>query len=188
MTARDRRALLAGAGIVAAAVLVLRFIPAAIRYHAALRARVQERVVMLERGREVLAQAGAIQDSFERAARALVSLAPMVVAGATASEAAANLTSELSMVADRSGLRVVQLNAVPDSGRGTFVPVRLRGQLEGDIASLTHFLAVAERSPVLLTVPSLDISAADPLERAPGPERLRVDLVISGWRLNRSSP
>ncbi len=188
MTPRDRRALLAGGAVVLVAVLALRVVPAASRYVAGVRLRATEQVLTLARARAALKLAAALQDSFQVAAGELVSLAPILVAGATAAEAAANLTSELSVVADRAGLRVLELNALPDSTRGTFVPITLRGEFEGDVNGVAQFLAAVERSPVVLSVRSLNVLAGDPMERTPGPERLRAELLITGWRLNRPTP
>ena len=187
MTARDRRALLLGGSVMLGALVALRGAPSVVRHYANLRARTAEWVVMLERARSLLAAAPATGDSLSVAAQQIVALAPKLVAGETAGDAAANLTSELALAADRAGLRVVGLNALPDTAPGTFVPVVLRGQIEGDIKGLAAFLRAVEGGPTLLTIKSLQVMAADALEQQATPEQLRVEVVIAGWRLSRST-
>ncbi|HLB38653.1 MAG TPA: type II secretion system protein GspM [Gemmatimonadales bacterium] len=185
MTPRDRRALLFGGATVFGALLALKVAPAAIQYYGVLRMRTAERVATLEQARSVLEAAPAVDASFSVAARQIVALAPALVVGESAADAAANLTSELSLVAERAGLRVVGFNALPDSARGTFAPVALRAQLEGDVKGLAGFLKAVEGGRTLLTLRSLQVQAGDPLEQQAGAEQLRLELVIGGWRLNR---
>ena|SRR3990172_3140091 len=185
VTLRDRRALLAGGTVIVVAIMALRMIPGAARSYGQMRDRTAERLATLDRARIALATRPATEDSFALAARELVALAPKLVTGDTQAEAAATLTAEVSLAADRAGLRVISLNAVPDSSTGTFVPVGLRGELEGDIRGLAAFVKRVEGGTVLLTVKSLRVLAGDPLERQPGPEQLRIELVVAGWRLNR---
>lgn len=188
MTARDRRALRRGGAVILAAVLLLRVLPALARHYAAVRVGATERLATLVRARSLLAAAPAVTDSFAVAARQLVGLAPELVDGETAADAAAALTAELSLIANRAGLRVTSLNALPNSTRGTFVPVLLSGQLEGDIGGLAGFLRAVEGGRMVLSLRSLNVMAADPLEQQPGAEQLRLEVVIAGWRLNRHSP
>jgi hypothetical protein len=175
-----------GGAIVAMTVVLLRVTPALARGYSALRERATERTAVLERARVTLGSAAAVEDSFALAAREIVALAPKLVAGATATEAAATLSSELSAAAQQAGLRVIGLNALPDSSTGTFRPVVLHAQLEGGIAGLSALLRAVEGTTTVLTVRSLHVLAVDPLEHQPGPEQLRVDLVVAGWRLERA--
>lgn len=183
MTPRDHRTLMAGGAIVLAAVLVLRVLPALVERYSALRAEATERAAVLHRARAALASATGVEDSFAIAAREIVALAPKVVAGRTAAEAAATLTSDLSAAAYQAGLRVLGMNALPDSASGTFRPVVLRAELEGGVGAVAGFLRAIEGASTVLTVRSLHLLAVDPLERQPGPEQLRLDLVVVGWRL-----
>jgi hypothetical protein len=183
MSPRDKRALVAGAAVIVSAILVLRVVPALARRYMTLRHETMERLATVERARMTLASAGALRDSSTLAAGELVALAPKLLAGATAAEAAATLASDVSLIASRAGLRVLSLNAAPDSGAGAFVPVTLRAELEGDLSGLTELLRAVEGARILLTVNSMRIVAADPLQRQPGPEQLRIALAIEGWRL-----
>lgn len=185
MTARERRALLAGGAVILVAVLALRVAPALAREYAALRARAAERTALLVRARAALETADAVRDSLAVVAREVVALAPKLVAGETVAAAAATLTSELSGLAERSGLRIVTLNAMADSAVGTFRPVVLRGQFEGDVRGLAGLLGAVERHPKVLTVRELRVLATDPTERRPGPELLRIELTVAGWRVER---
>jgi hypothetical protein len=180
---RDKRALVAGVAVIVAAVLVLRVGPSLVHGYNTLRLQTTDRLATLERARTTLRSARALRDSFALAAGELVALAPLLVAGATAAEAAATLTSDVSLMVSRSGLRVVSLNAAADSGGGAFVPVTLRAEVEGDIRGVAELLLAVEGSRTLLSVQALTIVGNDPLERQPGPERLRLTLTIVGWRL-----
>lgn len=185
MSRRDRRALLAGGGVILAAVLAVRVVPALVARYVALRARTAEQVETLERARWVLAAAPAIRDSFASTAAQLVALAPQLAASGGAAEAAATVTAELSVTAERAGLRIAAFNSVPgDTNIRAFAPVLVRGQFEGDAAALARFLRTVENArAVLLSVRSLHVFAADRMRREAGDEPLRVELVIEGWRL-----
>jgi len=182
--ARDRGALLLGGSAVLALFLGLRVIPTLVQGYATLRERTSDRVATLDRARTALGAAELVEDSFALAARELVALAPQLVAGETAAEAAAALTAEVSGMANRAGLRVVGLNGIPDSANATFVSVGVRGEFEGDLKALATFLRLVEGAPMVLTVRGLRVLAVDPLERESGPEGLRIELGVVGWRLN----
>jgi hypothetical protein len=186
MTARDRRALLVGGVAILGAFFALRVLPGLTRYYAALRVHTAESVATLERAYTALRWAPVVEDSLTALASQIVTLAPQLVGGQSAADGAANLTSELSLAAERAGLRVVAINAVPDSTQATLVPIVLKGQLEGNVSALATFLKAVEGGRTLLTLRSLYVQAGDPLEQQAGPEQLRLEIVIAGWRINRS--
>lgn len=187
MTPRDRRALLWGALIVAAAV-ALRALPGAVRAVSSSRARLAERQATLARARTLIEAAPVLRDSLGRALASFVNLAPSLLEGRSRAEAAANLTTLMSLAAGRNALRVIQQDVTPDSVTGAFGRVTVRAQLEGDVSGLVRFFQTLETGNPLLTVGSLAIDAPEPQPRAGVPERLRVELEVSGWYLPREGP
>ncbi|MFQ5808422.1 MAG: type II secretion system protein GspM [Armatimonadota bacterium] len=188
MTGRDRRVLLWGFAAVTAAVLMLRVIPWAVRAYGGLRVRAVERVETLARARTAVAATAMVRDSLSRAATELVALAPKLLPGKTAAEAAANLGAAISGAAERSGMRVIALNPTADAGSGLFVPVSTHARLEGDLAALAGFLRTVELGRPVLTIRNLPVQAADPRSQDGTRELLRVELDVTGWRIQGEGP
>ena len=186
MRARDRRALVWGAAVMVTALATLRGIPAGVRAYRALEASAVEQAELLARARVTLAARGAVQDSFQSAARDLGALAPKALAEETPDEAAAELTHLVSLAAQGAGMRVVGVRATPDSSAGLFRPVTARAELEGDVAGLAEFLAALERAPEILSVRTLAVRAGDAQGRGRGAETLRVEATVAGWRIARA--
>ena len=188
MTPRDRRALLMGASLVAAAVLGLRVAPWSFRTLFAWRARVADARATLAREQALLASAPQLQDSLDRALARVVALAPAVVAGRTSAEASATLASWVTLGASRHALKVVSVNPLPDSATGVFDRVAVHVALEGDVRGLTSFLAAVETGVPLLTVGQLTVDAPTPAGPRSAPEALEVGLTVAGYALVRSAP
>jgi hypothetical protein len=187
MTGRERRAVWVGAAILAAAVL-LRTVPLAARAVASMRQRLDDRTATLARAGALISAAPALHDSLVRSLAAFVGLAPSLLEGRTRAEASANLASLVSLVASRSAMRVVQQSVTPDSAVATFGRVTVRAELEGDVAGLTRLLAAMETSRPLLTVGTLAVDAPDPQPHAGLPERLRIEMEVTGWFQPRADP
>lgn len=181
MTARDRKALLTGAALIAGAIFALRVAPWSIRSVANLRASARERAEALARVREIAAAAPAVRDSLTVALQRVVALAPKFVDGRTAAEAQAALGGLVSLIAARHRLRVIRLDPLPDSTVAVFGRVALRGELEGDVTGMTGFVKAIETGDPLLTIPSLSVQPTDPGGR--GPEVLRIEARVAGFYL-----
>ncbi|MGH7530059.1 MAG: type II secretion system protein GspM [Gemmatimonadales bacterium] len=188
MTARDKRALLIGAVVVAGAVIMLRGIPWAVSRYETLRSLTFERTAMLARAQDVLAGRDMVRDSLARVVTEIVGLAPQLVDGHTAAEAQASLQALVGLAARRHALKVVRFDPLPDSAVGAFNRVALSGELEGDIAGVARLLRSLESASPLLTVTTLGISAPEPAAQPNQPEVLRIELSVAGYYLPRSPP
>lgn len=181
---RDRRAVLAGGAIVGLALLV-RGVPAGLHAVTALRARADAASLELSRSQELLAAERVLRDSLASRARRILALAPRLVAGATVSDARAELASIVGAAAARHRVRIAREEAQPDTPHDPFVRLVLRVEAEGDIAGVAGWLAELEEGPRLLTADELTIVAAEPTAPAAQPELLRVSLTIAGWAAPR---
>ncbi len=188
MTARERRALVLGGGIVIAAAVLLRVLPWSVRSLAATGGELRERLAMLGEARRLVAGTPALRDLLALALRGFAGLAPEVVEGRTQAEASAGLTSLVTLLAARSPLKVVRLDPMPDSAAGVFRPVTVHGEFEGDVRGLAAFLRAVETGRPLLTVRALSVVAPEPVPRAGAPEALRIEAGITGWYLSRWGP
>jgi hypothetical protein len=185
MTARDRRALVWGAVVLATAVVVLRVVPWAAREYTTLRSETREQLATLARGRLVAGTSVSIRDSLADVSSQLVAQAAKLVAGSTASEAMATLSASVQLAARTSGLRVDGLEPRLDTVTGLFSPVTVLGRFEGDVNGLATFLATMESGDPLLTVLHAMIQVGDRIPRAGAPEVLRAEIEVSGWRIAR---
>ena len=185
MTARNRRALLLGAGTVAAAFLVLRVAPWAGRAALAWRGRVAEQREALVRERDLLAAEPVLKDSLARALSEVVALAPRLAAVGSAAEASASLASLVSLTAGRHGLKVVRMDPLPDSTAGVFTCVVVHAELEGDVRGLVQMLRALEAGDPLLTVVTLSVDAPAPGASRNTAESLHIALTIAGYSLRR---
>lgn len=187
MIARDRRAIGWGAAAVVTAIVVLRVLPWAVRWVEALRAETAERVETLARANEVLTGAAASRAAWARAFDRIVALGPHLVEGRSASDAQAALSDVVSFTASHNRMRVMRLDAVPDSASGPFGRVAVRAELESDIAGLTRFLRAIEAGDPLLTVSALSVQAPEAAGRLGGVELLRVEATVGGLYLPKGA-
>lgn len=185
MTSRDRRALVVGGSVVLVAVMLLRLLPWTVREVVTLRARAIDHVATLERTRALVAALPAHRDSLREALGALVGLAPKLVDGATSAEAQASLSALVSLASSRHGLKILRLDPLPDSAAGAFQRVAVHAECEGDAGGLTALLRSLETGTTLLTVPVISVQATDPWTEGKAPERLRIELTVTGWYLAR---
>ncbi|HEV8382860.1 MAG TPA: type II secretion system protein GspM [Gemmatimonadales bacterium] len=182
MTPRDRRALMMGGLVVAAAVLGLRLVPLGVRRATAAHALLSERAVLLARTRDELAALPKLRDSAAILTQALVALAPQVLSGATAAEAGADLSGRMNLAASRAPARVDRLDPVLDSsGAGRLGRARVHAAFETDVRGLIAFLRAIDAADEMLTLDELHIEAPEPGAPDRGPEILRVEVTISGW-------
>lgn len=185
MTSRDRRALLVGGSVILGAIVLLRVLPWTVREAVSLRAQAIDRLATLDRARALVAALSANRDSLRDEFGAIVGLAPKLVDGARSAEAQASLSALVSLAAGRHALKLLRLDPLPDSAAGAFHRVAVHAECEGDVAGLTALLRSLEMATTLLTVPQLSVQAPDPWAESKAPERLRIELTVSGWYLAR---
>lgn len=187
MTVRERRAVVGGAALVAAAGLLLRVMPVGARAMSAWHTQARGRQEMLAHTRALLAGLPRLKDSLVDVLPKLVALAPALVDGKTAAEANATLVSIVSLMAVRRGLKVVRIDQLPDTAAGAFGRVALHAELEGDIRGLTQLLRAVETGNPLLSVKTLSVDAPDRAVRAGGAEALRLGATIAAYYLPRDT-
>jgi len=185
VTPRDRRALVLGLGTVISAAVAFRIVPAAIRGAVNWRAHVEAQQQSLRREQALVASLPPLKDSLGQALTRVVAIAPRLVAVGTPAEASASLASVVSVAASRHSLRVVRIDALPDSTAGVFTRVAVHAELEGDIRGLTALLQVLETGDPVLAVTALTLDAPQPVTAKGVPETLHIGLTVSGYAMRR---
>lgn len=188
MTPRDRRALGYGAVAVAGAILAFRVLPWSARLALAWHAHVIEQREVLVRTQDLVSRSPAVRDSLGHALATMVALVPKLVDGRTPVEATASLTSLVSLAASRHALRVVRVDALPDSAVGVFARVAVHAELEGDIRGVASLVGALESGEPLLTVSQFAVDAPSSMTAPSSPEVLHTTLTIAGYALPRGTP
>ncbi len=184
MTARDRRALLSGGGIVFGAVLLLRVLPWTMRSALASDAGLREHAALLARARADLAEASGLRDSAVELGRALVGLAPKILSGNSAAEAVADLSGRVNLAASRYQAKLERVDPLADSTvAGRLHRVALRAAFECDIRGLVGVLQALTFGQAALAVRELRVTAVDAGSPDKNPEVLRVEMTVAGWFL-----
>jgi len=183
---RDRRALLWGLIVIAGASVALRGVPAAVRGVRALRERTTEQVETLARVEDVVMRGPLVRDSMALTFQAIVALAPDLVDGEGSADAQASLSGLVSLAANRSALKVVRVDPLPDSAAGPFHRVTLHAELEGDMSGIASLLGTLETHAPLLTISAVSWETPDPVPHPRMSEVLHVAMDVSGYYLPRS--
>jgi len=182
VTPHDRRALLMGGVVIAAAVLGLRVLPWGVRRATGAHAVLRERAALLARTREELSSLPMLRDSVAAVTQALVALAPHVLSGSTPAEAGADLSGRMSLAASRAPGKVNRLDPLPDSsGEGRLGRARIHASIETDVRGLVAFMRAIDTGDEVLTFDEVRIEARDPGATERGPELLKVEVTVSGW-------
>jgi type II secretion system (T2SS) protein M len=182
VTPRDRRALIIGGGVVLAAVVLLRVLPATLRNVSDARALLRERAALLARSRDETGSLLKLRDSATVLSQALVALAPYLLSGSIEAEAAADIAGRVNIIASRAPAKVERLDPIRDSSSvGRLARVRLHAALETDVRGLVAVLKAIDSGDEVLLLEELHVEApqAGSVER--GPEILKVEVTVSGW-------
>jgi hypothetical protein len=148
----------------------------------------QESIGHLEEARRLLSVGAILADSLRTTLGQFLAAAPRLIEGRTQAEASAALHHLVRSRAEASGLAVRRQEPVADSARGTFQRVQTSADLEGDVRALARFLLAIEGGTVLLTIPTLAVTSAEPGERPGMPEVLRIQLDVRGLYIPREAP
>lgn len=187
LSARDRRTLLIGAGVIASLVAITRGVPAWRAWVSQARAGAEEQVRAAAEADALVAQAHAARDSLAARNARYVALAPALVAGTTAAEASAALASLVSNAASSAGVKLgaVQLRPAADTGvRRAFVRVGVHADVVGDIAGITTLLTTLEQGPTRLRVREITVTQPDAGSPGDRVEALHAELTVEGLALN----
>lgn len=189
MTARDRRTLWIGGGVVLAALLAFRVLPAVWRGWRAGHEELLTQRELVERADRALGLLDSLEFRAERTRQQLIGLAPRLVSGQTDAEAQADLNGRLALHANRERTRLLRADPVADSGReGQLHRVRLRVEVESDWAGLVGFLRSVVADPATLRVTSVALRGAEVPTMTTGPEVLTGEIEVTGWYLERRTP
>lgn len=183
MTARERRTVFIGVGLVAAA-FASRMAVFGVRQARVALEEARAEATVTTRARALVAQGPARQADMRERSKAIVELAPALLAGPTGAEAAATLAGELNAFAARHRLAITRLDPIADTGQGVLTAVQVRLQAESDLAGIYGFIRELEGVPLLLSLDDLTVASQDPDARM---ERLRLEATIRGWVLNRTA-
>jgi hypothetical protein len=188
MTARDRRALIVGAGLVGLALLGLKVGPWGWRTLRDTRIELQARAELLARMAADVRSAPRLEDSAVVIRSRMAALAPALLTGGTAGEAMADLGSRLAAAAERHRVRLNRTDQVVDSAAADgLVRVTLRAALESDTEGLLKLLDAVGKETAVLVVDEVRIAVIDPNVPADRPELLQTELTLGGWYLPREA-
>ena len=184
MTARDRRALGIGGGLILGALLAFRVAPTLWRGWHASREELAAQRELLQRADLALEQLDTLESRAARTREALVALAPRLVSGRTMAEAQADLNGRLALIANRERTRLVRADPMIDSTReGQLHRVRMRIEVESDWAGLVGFLRGVVGDAVTLRVTSVSLRGAEVPTMTSGAEVLGGEVEVTGWYL-----
>ena len=182
MTPRDRRALMLGAAAIGVAVILLRVLPWTVRRAGSGYAVLRERSALLARTRDEMASLPLLRDSAAMLSQALVALAPQLLSGSSAVQAAADLSGRMNLAASRAPARVERIDPLPDSaGEGRLGRVRVHAVLESDVRGLVALLKAIDAGEEVVKLDELRVEAPQALTIQRGPEILKIEVTVSGW-------
>ena len=184
---RDQRALLTGAGVIAAIVIFARVVPLLRTWSDASVLSAREIVDEAVRSRQRIARDSSARAMLAERRRRLTELAPALFAG-TATAAAAALASHVTDVAHNTNVRLGAIQVRSDTssratGADILSPVSVRAELTADVRGLAMFLLALEEGPQFLAIRELSVTQPEPGGPSGRPEILRVEIVIEGLAL-----
>jgi hypothetical protein len=184
MSARDRRALIAGVVAIGSLITLSRGLPAWRAWRQAVHEEAIASATDIARARSLLGVSGAIGDSLAARNDRFLALAPALLGGESPAAAGATLAGIVSGAAATSGVRLGAIQIRPDTASSeTFTRVSVRADATGDITGVMKMLTAIERGPTLLAVRSLSIDQSAPAATSDRMEALRVSLVVEGLML-----
>lgn len=184
MTARERGTIRAGAVAVLLGWALLRLLPVVLHSQHERSVRLVAKTSAYERAKTDIAALDSLEDAAEKVQARVKTIAPMLLSGTTASEAAADAAARTRAVAESHGARVDAVRGLSDSsGAGQLRRSRLQLEFTTDTRGLFAVMQAIDRYPVVLTVTSVRIVASDGPEATGSWESLRVELGITGFYL-----
>ncbi len=186
MSRQANRKLLVAGGIVISAWLLDRAIPAVVREVREAHWDLTDKVALLERDRLQLASSAGLQDSATLIRQRLLAQAPRLVSGGSPAEASDALAGLVTVTIEHANGKLSRTEALPDSAAaGLLRRVSLLAAFESDVRGMTTVLKELDQAEAIVTVQSLNVMVVDPELPTTSPETLRVELVVSGWYLER---
>lgn len=187
MTQRERTLVLIGAMTIGGLIAVFRGVPAWMVWNREARSHLNEVRTELDRTRLRFSRLPEVVDSMEAAA----SHASLVVQSAfpgTSEQASRHLASTTSSLGIPHGV-IVLSTSFPANPSVDGARVLAQLQAESDVVGLVHWLGALRSGDQLVRVESLRVRSTDVTAPTDQPERLEVDLVVSGlWVPEGASP
>lgn len=187
LSVSERRMLLALAATVTLALAVRGAGPATAAL-LGLRERVQSERRLVAEVQAAITALPALEDSAEVLQVGVVALAPRLLAGPNEAAALTDLSARLSTVMSQHHGQLLRLDGLRDSATaGPLRRVRGRAVLETDFRGLAELLAVLERQALILVPEAVTLRQPEPVTSPDVPERLQVELELTGWYLPREA-
>jgi len=184
MTRKDKHTLAAGALAIALIVGGGRGLPMYRRWRRESADAAVENVERAARMRALSKRERVLHDTLAARVHRVLSLAPLIVTGASLAAATAELHGTVAVAAAQSNVRIDAVQLGGDTTRSrTFQRVRIRAEVVGDAGGLASFLSRIERGPPLLRVRELTITQSDPNAPDTRPDAIRAIVVIDGMAL-----
>jgi hypothetical protein len=188
LSGRDRRALLIGTGAVVLALLFLRGVPSLSAWSARQWQLAAQSAIALDDARETVALAQRLRDTAAARRRHLRAIDSGFVEGHSVSQAAANLSRELSETADIVDLHLEALEADSIADTSAVVRrIRARGSVSGELEAVMQFLLLVETGRHLLAVRDIALTRRQAAS-ASQPEVIQVTFLIEGLMQPAVSP
>ncbi|HEX7119602.1 MAG TPA: type II secretion system protein GspM [Longimicrobiales bacterium] len=186
LTARDRRALIAGGAVVASALLWSFGARPYLAMVAELRARVEAERALLQRERALVARAGDYAALFDEGAKRLVEIAPRLLPGNDDAVGGAALARYVREHAGAAGVLLVRVAPLEAEEQGGLADVGLHVVAESDLEGLLTMLTTLAHGGKLVRVDGLRIDAS---RGAPlgGPEVLSAEFTVRGLAFRGSA-
>lgn len=176
---RDRRALVLGAIVILATLILARGVPTLMSWTTERQSSAAELTTELRALRHALATQRERRAHVAAGTASLARLEAGLLGGATPASAAAALAQFVGAAADSSGVHVRSTQVRGDTARtgAVFAPVSVRIDATSDVRGLTNLLTRLERGPMLLVVRALSITHPEPNAEM---EALNVELTVEG--------
>ena len=181
LSARDKRTLIVGVGVVGGLFVLARGVPSLMRWQNAQRTEAASMTADLSAARAGARQMPALRDSLRARQRRLAAVDSTMLSGPTSSSAAAMLASALEDLATESSVKVSAMQLHADSAAaGALVQIGVRVTAVADVYGLLALLRAIEGGETLLAVRELAVTQPEPAAPSSKPEALRVDMMVVG--------
>lgn len=180
MQVRDRRALLIGGAAIAIGSVVLRGVPGAVAAVSTLQDRVQAESALLQSVRQQIARREPLSDSLDLLRDVMSRVTGLLLEAGTEDEAAAELTSRITVALSRPPVRLDAVRPLRDSTVQVPAQVRAVAVFQADVRGLTSALRELEGDS-RVTVRQIELAAANPSIGDAGAEVLRVEVEVKAF-------
>lgn len=187
LTARDRRALVAGVLVIVVLIGGVRGLPAWARWRAGVRAHAEEMLTHAAQTEAVLAGFSESLDTLEARSARLLEVGTSLLVGESPGAAAARLEHAVSEMARLSSVRLDAVEARVDTSGAPALPlVSLDARATADVTRLAALLHRLERGPALLSVRRLIVRPQQVDVAGDQVETLHVEITVVGLALART--